>query len=111
MVDDISKKDRLYKDMLFFEKHFKGVMPFEITLDTKRNRGVLRMDNLKKIDQLQDTLLTYTHFSKPLSVVELVKFSKQAFYRGDPGFSICQAIRSAILFCLICPICRGVAMP
>jgi uncharacterized protein len=86
VVDDISKKDRLYKDMLFFEKHFKGVMPFEITLDTKRNRGVLRMDNLQKIDQLQDTLLTYAHFSKPLSVVELVKFSKQAFYRGDPGF-------------------------
>ncbi len=86
LVDDISKKDRLYKDLMFFEKHFNGVMPFEITVDTRRNRGVLRTSNLQKLDQLQDTLAVYPQFSRPLSVVELVKFSKQAFYRGDPTF-------------------------
>ncbi len=86
LVDDISKKDRLYKDLMFFEEHFKGVMPFEITVDTKRNRGVLRASNIEKIEQLQDTLAKYPQFSKPLSVVELVKFSKQAFFRGDPRF-------------------------
>lgn len=84
VVDDISKKDKLYKDMIFLEKNFKGVMPLEITVDTKKNRGILRLSTLRKIDQLQDTLATYPEFSKPISVVEVVKSAKQAFYRGNP---------------------------
>ena len=84
VVDDISKKDKLYKDMIFLEKNFNGVMPLEITVDTKKRRGILRLSTLRKIDQLQDTLATYPEFSKPLSVVEVVKSAKQAFYRGNP---------------------------
>lgn len=86
LVDDISKKDRLYKDLMFFETHFNGVLPFEITVDSKRNRGIMQATTIEKIEQLQDTLTSYPQFSKPLSVVELVKFSKQAFYRGNSDF-------------------------
>lgn len=86
MVDDISKKDKLYQDLMFFEEHFNGVMPFEITVDTRKNRGILRSGTLQKIEQLQDTLATYPQFSKPLSVVEVVKFSRQAFFRGNPDY-------------------------
>jgi len=86
MVDDISEKDKMYKDLLFFEDHFNGVMPFEITVDTKRKKGILRSNTLEKLDQLQDTLARYPQFSKPLSVVEVVKFSKQAFFRGDSSY-------------------------
>ncbi len=86
LVDDISRKDRLYKDLMFFEAHFNGVLPFEIMIDSKRNRGILQASTMGKIEQLQDTLRSYPQFSKPLSVVELVKFSKQAFYRGNPEF-------------------------
>lgn len=86
LVDDISKKDRLYKDLIFFETHFNGVLPFEITVDAKRNRGIMQATTIEKIEQLQDTLISYPQFSKPLSVVELVKFSKQAFYRGNAEF-------------------------
>ena len=84
IVDDISKKDKLYTDLLFMEKNFKGVMPLEITVDTKRKNGVLRLSTIRKLDKLQDTLALYPEFSKPLSVVELVKSAKQAFYRGNP---------------------------
>ena len=84
VVDDISKKDKLYKDMIFLEQNFKGVMPLEITVDTKKNRGIMRLSTLKKLDQLQDVLATYPEFSKPVSVVEVVKSAKQAFYRGNP---------------------------
>ncbi len=86
VVDDISHKEQMYKDLMFFEEHFNGVMPYEISIDTKRPKGVLRASTLYKIDQLQDTLALYPQFSKPLSVVELVKFSKQAFFRGDPAY-------------------------
>ncbi len=83
IVDDISHKDKLYKDLMFFEEHFKGVLPFEISIDTKKKRGVMSLGTLKRIERLQDTLATYPEFSQPLSVVEVVKFAKQAFYNGD----------------------------
>jgi predicted RND superfamily exporter protein len=82
IVDDISKKEKLYKDMIFLEKNFKGVMPLEITINTKRKNGILSLSTLKRIDRLQDTLEKYPEFAKPLSVVEVVKSAKQAFYKG-----------------------------
>jgi len=83
IVDDIPIRDPLYKDLLFFEKNFKGVMPFEISIDTKKKRGVMRLSTLKKINQLQDSLKKYPQLSSPLSIVEVVKFARQAFYNGD----------------------------
>ena len=48
IVDDISKRDPIYTDLLFFEKNFKGIMPLEISIDTKKKRGVLQLSTLKK---------------------------------------------------------------
>ena len=86
VVDDISKKDRIYTDLMFFEKHFKGVMPFEISIDTKKKKGIRNAKIIQKISELQDTLATYPELSKPLSLVEVTKFAKQAFYNGDPEY-------------------------
>ena len=86
IVDDISKHDPIYTDMMFFEKNFKGIMPLEIVVDTKKKKGVLNLGTLKKIDRLQDSLRTYRELSKPLSIVEVIKTAKQAFYAGDPQF-------------------------
>jgi predicted RND superfamily exporter protein len=86
IVDDISKRDPIYIDMMFFEKNFKGIMPLEIVVDTKKKKGVLNLATLKKIDRLQDSLKTYRELSKPLSIVEVIKTAKQAFYAGDPQF-------------------------
>jgi hypothetical protein len=83
IVDDIPKKDVLYQDLLFFEKHFKGVMPFEITIDTKKPRGILQLSTIQKLDRLQEELSEYPELSRALSLTEVVKFSKQAFYNGD----------------------------
>ena len=84
IVDDIPVKDPLYTDLMFFEKNFKGVMPFEISIDTKKKRGVMQLSTIKKIDRLQDSLKKYPEFSSPLSIAEVAKFAKQAFYNGDP---------------------------
>ncbi len=84
IVDDISKKNQLQKDLFFMERNFKGVMPLEITVNTEKKGGLLRLYNLKKIEQLQDTLATYPQFARPVSIVEVVKSAKQAFYRGNP---------------------------
>ena len=36
IVDDISKRDPIYTDMMFFEKNFKGIMPLEIVVEIGR---------------------------------------------------------------------------
>jgi hydrophobe/amphiphile efflux-3 (HAE3) family protein len=83
IVDDIPKKDPLYVDLMFFEKHFNGVMPFEISIDTRKKKGVLQLSTIGKIEELQQVLAGYPELSKPLSVTEVVKFAKQAFYGGN----------------------------
>lgn len=83
IVDDIAHKDPLYVDMMFFEKHFNGVMPLEITIDTKKKKGILRLSTIRKIEALQEILAEYPELSRPISLVEVVKFSKQAFYNGN----------------------------
>jgi hypothetical protein len=86
VVDDIKTDDPIYVDLKFFEKNFKGVMPFEISIDTKKKNGVMKLSTITKIDKLQKELDSFPQFSKPLSLAEFVKFSKQAFYGGDSSF-------------------------
>ncbi|RLC25881.1 MAG: hypothetical protein DRH21_03395 [Deltaproteobacteria bacterium] len=83
IVDDIPKKDVMYKDLMFIEQNFNGVMPLEISVDTKKKKGVLKLSTIKKIDKLQQVLSTYPELSKSISIAEVLKFSKQAFYRGN----------------------------
>ncbi|MEA3504751.1 MAG: MMPL family transporter [Bacteroidota bacterium] len=82
LVDDISQSDKLYKDMIFLQDQVNGILPFEISIDTKKPKGAMSLSTLRKIDRFQDTLATYPEFSKPLSIAEVAKASKQAFYNG-----------------------------
>jgi uncharacterized protein len=84
IVDDLPKTDKIYTDLKFFETHFKGVMPLEITVDTKRKYGVTRnLNNLLRIDSLAQYLGQKPYIGKPLSLAEGLKFAKQAFFEGD----------------------------
>jgi predicted RND superfamily exporter protein len=83
IVDDLPKEDKLYTDLRFFEKHFEGVMPLEILVDTKKKRGVLNLENLEKIDSLSQYLNSIPDVARPLSITEGLKFAKQAFFEGD----------------------------
>jgi len=83
IVDDFRANDPIYLDLKFFENNFGGVMPFEISIDTKKKNGVMAGSTIDKINELQKMINTYPEFSKPLSVAELFKFSKQAYFGGD----------------------------
>ena len=80
------KNEAFFKDIIFFEKEFDGVMPLEITINTKRKNGVMRLTTMKRMDELQKSIEAFPELSKPLSIVNLVKYSKQAFYNGNPDF-------------------------
>jgi predicted RND superfamily exporter protein len=88
VVDDLPKKDPVYLDMRFFEQNFKGILPLEFAIDTKEAGGALKQSTLQKMNRLQKLLSQYPELSKPLSVVEGVKFSYQSFRNGDPKFYI-----------------------
>ncbi len=84
IVDDLPKTDKIYTDLKFFERNFKGVMPLEIIVDTKKKRGVTRnLSNLLKIDSLSQFLSSMPEIGRPLSITEGLKFAKQAFFEGD----------------------------
>lgn len=85
MVDDLPKTDKIYTDLKFFEHNFRGVMPLEIVVDTKRKNG-LRSNPLQtfaKIDSLSQFIAAQPEMARPLSIVEGLKFARQAYYNGD----------------------------
>ena len=88
VVDDLPKKDPIYEDLHFFEKNFNGVLPFEIAVDTKKENGLFANNAkaLYKIKALQKIMESYPEFSKPLSIVEAIKFSYQAYNDGNPKY-------------------------
>ena len=86
LTDELPKESDLYKDLKFFESNFGGVMPLEVVVNTKKKNGLLKSYNLRKIEQLSQELATFKEFSKPSSYVDVVKYSKQAFYNGDSAY-------------------------
>ncbi|MES2747222.1 MAG: MMPL family transporter [Bacteroidota bacterium] len=86
LIEDMPKNAGFYGDIVFFEEEFDGVMPLEIMIDTKRKKGVMKSSTLQKMDELQKTIEEIPELSKPVSILNLVKYSKQAYYNGNPEF-------------------------
>lgn len=86
MVDDIPESDPIYKDLKFFESNFDGLMPLEILIDTKKPGGVMQPATFAKLNQLDKSFSEYSELSPSLSLLSLLKFSKQAFYNGDKDY-------------------------
>jgi len=85
-IEDMPKKAGFFQDIRFFEKEFDGIMPVEIVVDTKKPKGVMKPATLKRMDQFGTVIEEIPELSKPISVVNLVKYSKQAFYNGIPKY-------------------------
>jgi predicted RND superfamily exporter protein len=114
VVDDLPKNDPVLTDLRFFEKHFGGIMPFEIAIQVRQpltaakkkfladhnivpdainyTKDTTGPDNifdqegavLHQLDSLQRIVMHHPEFSKPVSVVEFLKFSYQAYKNGNP---------------------------
>jgi len=86
LIGEMPKSASFFKDILFYEKEFNGVMPLEIMIDTKKKKGVMKASTLRKMDELQNTIAEIPELAKPVSIVNLVKYSKQAYYNGNPEY-------------------------
>ena len=86
IVDDLPQKDKIYTDLKFFESNFKGILPLEILIDTRKKNGIAGSRALKVYDQVaafSEHISTYPELARPLSLAEGLKFAKQGFYDGD----------------------------
>lgn len=86
IVDDLPEDDPIFADLKFIEKHFKGIVPFEVAIDTKRPNGVLDPETLTKIRLVQREFEKFPEFTKPVSVAEAIKFVYQGYRGGDPKY-------------------------
>ncbi|NNK40307.1 MAG: MMPL family transporter, partial [Winogradskyella sp.] len=86
LIEDMPKNKQFFKDISFFEEEFNGIMPVEILIDTKRKKGVMKLSTLKRINELESFIEEIPELSRPISVVSLVKYSKQAYYNGNPKY-------------------------
>ncbi len=86
LIEDMPKSKAFYKDIKFFENEFGGIMPLEILIDTKKEEGVMKLSTLKRMEKINETIESFPELSTPVSIVNLVKYSKQAFYKGNPKY-------------------------
>ena len=86
MVDDIPESDVIYQDLKFFENHIDGIMPLEIIVDTKKPKGVMSLATFNLIEKLEQKLKNYDELSPSVSLLNILKFSKQAFYNGKEKY-------------------------
>ncbi|MDG1713935.1 efflux RND transporter permease subunit [Lacinutrix sp.] len=86
LIEDMPKRAEFFSDIKFFEEEFNGIMPMEIMVDTKRKKGVMKSSTLKRMNTLEELIIETPELSRPISVVSLVKYSKQAFYNGNPKY-------------------------
>ncbi|MDB5007750.1 MAG: ydgH [Mucilaginibacter sp.] len=86
VVDDLPKNSSTLTDMQFFETNFKGVLPLEVSIDTKRKNGVMSQAVIRKVEKLENLISSYPEFSHSLSLVQALKFSTQAFYGGNSRY-------------------------
>ena len=83
MLDDIPTKLTLRPDLAFFEDNFKGIMPLEFVIDTKKEKGVNKLSTLRKIAEFEAFLYSQPHISRPLSINTFLKGARQTYFDGD----------------------------
>ena len=101
IVDDLPKKDKIYTDLRFFESNFRGIMPLEILVDTKKKNGIAGSRALSvydKVSSFSAYIASYPEMARPLSLADGLKFARQGFYDGDSNnYSMPNAFDGAFM--------------
>ena len=85
-IDDMPRNTEFFDDILYYEDEFNGILPLEIYIDSKRKKAITRLSTIKKMKVVEDIISKFPELSRPISLVSLVKYSKQAFYNGNPKY-------------------------
>lgn len=85
MADDLPSEAQVMQDLAFFEAHYGGMMPFEVVIEAKQPQGLRRLRTLRALSALQDSMAKYPELSRSLSIADLLKAARQAFWGGAPN--------------------------
>jgi predicted RND superfamily exporter protein len=86
VVDDLPQNSPINRDLKFFEQNFEGILPLELSIDTRKKNGILNLSTIKKVDRVEEMISAYPEFSRSISLNKALKYASQAFYNGDPAF-------------------------
>lgn len=86
IVDDLPQDNAIYTDLKFIEKHFKGVMPFEVSIDAQEAGRALTPEVLAKIKRTEKLIAKYPEFTQGLSLLTATKYLYQVYRGGDPKY-------------------------
>jgi uncharacterized protein len=93
IVDDLAEDNPILTDLQYVEKHFKGIMPFEVAIDTyEAGRVTGSPELLTKIKRMEKEFAKYPEFTKPVSIVTAAKFLYQSMRGGDPKYFVLPGI-------------------
>lgn len=85
LIGEMPKSASFFKDILFYEKEFHGVMPLEIMIHSEKGK-IFALKNIQKMEELQKTINEMPELSQPISVVNFAKYLNQAYYNGNPDY-------------------------
>ncbi len=86
IVDDLPRENAIYTDLKFIEKHFKGVMPFEISIDAHETGRALTPEILAKIKRTEKLVGQHPEFTQGISLLTATKYLFQVYRGGDPKY-------------------------
>ena len=86
IVDDLPQDNAIYTDLKFIEKHFKGVMPFEVSIDAHEPGRALTPEILAKMKRTEKLLAKYPEFTQGLSLLTATKYLYQVYRGGDAKY-------------------------
>lgn len=86
IVDDLPRENAIYTDLKFIEKHFHGIIPFEISVDAKSPGKALSPEILSKMKRTEKLMAKYPEFTTGLSILTATKYLYQVYRGGDPKY-------------------------
>ena len=86
IVDDLPRDNAIFTDLKFIETHFKGVMPFEISIDAHESGRALSPEILAKIKRTEKLVGQHPEFTQGISLLTATKYLYQVYRGGDPKY-------------------------
>ena len=96
-IDDMPRNTEFFDDIIYYDNEFNGILPLEIYIDLKRKKGVINpviVENMQEIEDVIENQTKYNKYekkdesllSRPISVISLLKYTKQAYFNGNPKY-------------------------
>ncbi|MCB0855421.1 MAG: MMPL family transporter, partial [Bacteroidetes bacterium] len=84
LYEELSAGDRYSSSLHFFDKHFSGIRPVEIYIETLDDSTVFTSETLARIDSLDDYLTEFYGVRGIYSINTQIKRINRAMHRGLP---------------------------